>query len=390
MSDLFRRFAAATSCALGSPLVQRLTPADVAGAYLPPGWLLFLRQGTLVARRFNATAGELTGDPITVADSVGFDVWNSAGAFSLSRDGIVAYRSIGTGRRQLTWFNRTGTAIGTLGAPDENELVDPVLSPDGRRVAAHRTVQGNTDIWLFDAGRTTRFTFDAGRDLFPIWSPDGRFVAFDSNRSGHRYFYQKRSDLSGAEVPLLESPEDKVLNDWSPDGQFLLYVTPNDPKTGADIWYLPLSGGRQPIPFVKTAFLERAGQFSPDGHWVAYQSNETGPYEIYVRGFPGPGPQQQVSTSGGIQARWRSDGKELYYIAPDGKLIAVPIKMNGAVLERGTPVALFRTRIWGGGTNATQGQQYDVSSDGRFLLSVAIDDVTMTPITLLLNSKLTP
>jgi len=375
---------------LDSPQAQRLTPADVAGAYLSPGWLLYMRQGTLMARRFNATPGELTGDPITVADNVGLDISNSSSAFSVSRDGIVAYRSLGAGRRQLTWFDRSGKAIGTFGAPDENELVGPTLSPDGRRVAAHRTVQGNTDIWIFDAARTTRFTFDPGRDLFPIWSPDGRYVAFDSNRSGHRYFYQKRSDLTGAEVPLLESPEDKVLNDWSPDGQFLLYVTPNNPKTGADIWYLPLSGDRQPVPFVDTPFLERAGQFSPDGQWVAYQSNETGPYEIYVRSFPGRGGQQQVSTSGGIQAHWRSDGQELYYIAPDGTLMAVPITMKGAALEPGTPVALFKTRIWGGGTNATLGQQYDVSKDGRFLLNVVVEDAAMAPITLLLNWKHTP
>jgi serine/threonine protein kinase/Tol biopolymer transport system component len=376
--------------ALDSPKTQRLTAADSAGAFLTRGWLLFLRQGTLVARRFNSTPGELTGDPITVADPVGLDISNFSAAFSVSREGIVAYRSIGTGPRQLIWFDRNGRQLGTLGVPDGNDLVAPSLSPDGLRVAAHRTLLGNTDIWIFDAARATRFTFDASRDLFPIWSPDGRFMAFDSNRSGHRYLYQKRSDLAGAEVPFLETPEDKVLNDWSPDGQSILYVTPNNPKTGADIWYVPLSGERKPVPFVETPFLERAGQFSPDGHWVAYQSNETGRYEIYVRSFPGPAGHQQVSTSGGIQARWRTDGRELYYIAPDGKLMAVSITMHGAAIEPGRPVALFQTRIWGGGTNATQGQQYDVSPDGRFLLNSAIDDVAMAPITLLLNWELTP
>ena len=376
--------------ALDSPKTQRLTAADSAGAYLPPDWVLFLRQGTLVARHFDSTRGELTGDLITVADPVGPDVSNFSPASSASREGIVAYRSIGTGRRQLIWFDRTGKLLSTLGVPDDNELVAPSLSPDGLRVAAHRTLLGNTDIWIFDTARATRFTFDAGRDLFPIWSPDGSHIAFDSNRSGHRYFYQKRSDLAGADVPFLETPEDKVLNDWSPDGQSILYVTPNNPKTGADIWYVPLSGDRKPIPFVVTPFLERAGQFSPDGRWVAYQSNETGRYEIYIRSFPGPGGQQQVSTSGGIQARWRSDGQELYYIAPDAKLMAVSITMNGTAIEPGTPVALLQTRIWGGGTNATLGHQYDVSRDGRFLLDTAVEDVAMAPITLLLNWKPTP
>jgi hypothetical protein len=212
-------------------------------------------------------------------------------------------------------------------------------------------------------------------------------VAFDSDRTGHRYFYQKRADLAGAEALLLESPEEKALNDWSPDGRFLLYITPNNAKTGADIWYVPSSGDRKPVSFVETAFLERAGQFSPDGRWVAYQSNESGPYEVYVRSFPGPGGQQQVSTLGGIQARWSSDGRELYYIAPNGTLMAVPITMKGTALEPGTPVPLFQTRIWGGGANATQGQQYDVAPDGRFLINVVTKDAAAAPITLLLNWK---
>jgi Tol biopolymer transport system component len=376
--------------ALDSSRTQRVTAADAAGAYLVPGWLLFLRQGTLVARYFDSTRGELTGDPIPVAAPVSLDALLFASAFSASGTGIVAYRSGGVGRRQFTWFDRTGRLLGTLGAPDENGLVAPSLSPDGRRVVAHRTVQNNTDIWIFDAARTTRFTFDASRDLFPIWSPDGIHVGFDSNRTGHRHFYQKRSDLAGTEMALLESSEEKVLNDWSPDGRFLLYTTPSDPKTGADIWYLPLTGDRKPIAFLHTSSDERASQFSPDGHWVAYQSNESGPYEIYVRPFPGPGGQWQVSTSGGIQARWRPDGKELYYIAPDGKLVAASIKVNGAGVEPGVPAALFQTRIWGGGTNATQGPQYDVASDGRFLFNIATEDAPAAPITLLLNWKPKP
>ena len=373
---------------LDASRIQRLTAADVAGAYLPPGWLLFLRQDTLVAQRINTTRGELTGNPITVADPVGFETVASSGAFSVSRDGIVAYRPSGAGPRQLTWFDRKGTPLGTFGPPDDKELTAPSLSPDGRRVAAHRTVQNNIDIWIYDAARMTRFTFDAGRDTWPVWSPDGNRVAFDSNRTGHRYFYQKRSDLAGAEVLVLESPEDKVLNDWSPDGRFLLFTKPNNVKTGADIWYVPLSDDHKPVSFVETAFLERAAQFSPrDGRWVAYHSNESGPYEVYVRSFPGPGGQQQVSTSGGIQARWSSDGRELYYIAPNGALMAVPMTMKGTALEPGTPVPLFQTRIWGGGTNATQGQQYDVAPDGRFLINAVAKDAAAAPITLLLNWK---
>jgi len=372
---------------LDSPRTRRLTSADTAGAHTSQGWLLFLRHGTLVARNFDSTRGELTGDPITVAAPGGLNASLFVRAFSASGTGTVAYRSSGMGRRQFTWFDRTGRLLGTLGAPDENGLIGLSLSPDGRRVVTNRTVQNNTDVWIFDAARATRFTFDAGLDRWPKWSPDGNHIAFDSNRTGHRYIYRKRSDLSGAEELLLESSQDAAMNDWSLDGRFLLYITPNNPRTGSDIWYLPLSGDGQPVAFLQTTAEERTGQFSPDGHWVAYQSNELGPYEIYIRPFPGPGEQRQVSTSGGISARWRPDGKELYYIAPDGTLMAASITMKGAAFESGTPVALFHPRILGGGTDATQGQQYDVAPDGRFLMNIASEDASAAPITLLLNWK---
>ena len=163
-----------------------------------------------------------------------------------------------------------------------------------------------------------------------------------------------------------------------------------DPKNGPDLSVLPLDGDRKPFVFLSTRFDERVGQFSPDGHWVAYQSNESGRNEVYVRPFPGPGGASPVSTSGGIQPRWRADGKELYYIAPDGTLMAVPITVKGATLEPGVPAVLFRTRIWGGGTNAGSRQQYDVAPDGRFLINVTTADATNAPITVLLNWKPKP
>jgi len=211
---------------------------------------------------------------------------------------------------------------------------------------------------------------------------------FGSNRKGARDLCQKPSSGAASEEPLLESPHDKAPNSWSPDGRFLLYT--NLDLKGADPWVLPLDGERKPFVFRGTRFDERVGQFSPDGRWVAYQSNESSRNEVYVRPFPGPGGQWQVSASGGIQARWRRDGKELYYIAPDGKLMAVPMMVNGATLEPGVPVVLFQTRIWGGGTNAFSRQQYDVASDGRFLINVTTEDATSAPITLLLNWKAKP
>ena len=373
---------------LDSSETKRLTAADTAGAYLPPGWLLFIRQGTLVARHFDLSREELTGDPVTVADQVGFDSRSNVGAFSVSAAGIVAYRSGGP-PRQLMWFDRSGKALETMGAPDENDLVAPALSRDGRRVVVHRVVQGNTDLWLLDGARMTRFTSYPGMDRFPLWSPDGGRVVFGSNRKGARDLYWKPSSGAGTEELLLESPQDKAPNSWSPDSHFLLY-TNMDPKSGPDLSVLPLDGDRKPFVFLSTRFDERVGQFSPDGHWVAYQSNASGRNEVYVRPFPGPGGESQVSTSGGIQPRWRPDGKELYYIAPDGKLMAVPITVKGATLEPGVPAVLFRTRIWGGGTNAGSRQQYDVALDGRFLINVTTADATNAPITVLLNWKPKP
>ena len=373
--------------ALDSANPIRLAAADTAAAYVPPGYVLYVRQGTLVARSLDATRGVLTGDPMTVADPVGFDAGFNVAAFSVSAAGPVAYRTGAVSRRQLTWFDRTGRPVGTVAAPDENGLLYPELSPDGHRVAVSRAVEGNTDVWLIDVmrGVRTRFTFDGSTDSSPIWSPDGSRIAFRSSRKGAYDLYQKPSSGAGDEVALLASPQSKYPADWSPDGRVLLYQNV-DAKSGNDLWVLPLDGNRQPVLFLQTAFDESEGQFSPDGHWVAYQSNESGRFEIDAQPFPGPGGKFQVSTGGGIQPRWRRDGQELFYIAPDGKLMAVPIRLQGSTLEAGTPVALFQTRT----AQIAQGaikQQYAVAADGRFLVNDATEESATSPITVILNWK---
>jgi serine/threonine protein kinase len=384
---------------LDSAETHRLMPADtVRVAYLPPGWLLWVRGGTLVARRLDLERKALTDDPITLADPVtvdpfyAFDGSNEAGAgaLSVSATGVVAYRARGAAaKRQLAWFDRSGKTLGVLGAADESNLVGPGLSPDGRRVAVQRTVQGNVDIWILDGARTSRFTFDAGSDEMPLWSPDGSRIVFDSDRKGKSNFnglYVKAANGAGSEELLFESAQYKSANSWSPDGRFLLYQTQRDPNNNAsDLWVLPLTGDQKPFVFLGSPFDERNGQFSPDGRWVAYQSTESGRPEIYVRPFPGPGGQWQVSTSGGVQPRWRRDGRELYYIAPEGALMASPVSVNGAAFQPGVPMALFQPRIWGGGTNATIRKQYDVTADGRFLINVTAADESTTPITLMIN-----
>jgi hypothetical protein len=335
----------------------------------------------------------LTGDPVTLADSVVVEpVFQTPAAVSVSVTGLVAYRSGTAGRRQLAWFDRSGKALGTFGAADESGLTSARLSPDGRRVAVSRTVEGNADIWLLDGTRTSRFTFDAAIDQFPVWSPDGSRIVFQSDRKGTRHIYSKSSSGTSAEDLLVESSQITVPSDWSADGRFMLYYS-IDPQTARDLWVVPMVGDRAPWVFLKTRFDERWGQFSPDGHWVAYMSDESGRNEIYVRPFAKPaasgapadaGGQWQVSTAGGTFPRWRPDGKELYYIGPGGEMLAAPMRTTDLTLTPGAPVVLFPTRIVGGGVDETQGPQYDVTRDGRFLINTVLDSAA-APITLLQN-----
>ena len=362
---------------LDSPEAKFLTDADASGLYVPSGWLLYIRQGTLAARRLDAARGELTGDPVTVANPVtlipsGTVGTGGKGAFAVSAAGIIAYRAGSSGVRQLTWFDRSGKMLGTLGGPDDNNLLEPEISPDGRRVAVRRTVQGNDDIWLMDEFRSTRFTFAPNTDSFPLWSPDGMRISFDRNGD----IYVKPSNGAGSEELLIESPTTKINSDWSPDGRVMLVNT----NGNQDLQVLPLDGDRKLQPFLHSDVGTKTNnRFSPDGRWVSYQSNESGQQEIYVRPYPGPGGVWQISLGGGIAARWRPDGKELYYIARDGKMMAAPIAVQGNTLVPGTPVALFQTRIAVGARS-----QYDVAPDGRFLINVALDE-TLPPIRLLQN-----
>jgi serine/threonine protein kinase/Tol biopolymer transport system component len=367
--------------------VTRLTVSDTAGAYTEPGLLLFNREGTLIARRLDVAAGTITGDPVTLADPVSYDGNFCMPGFSPALNGTVAYRAGGAERRQLTWFDRNGKTLGAAGEPDPNDQLGSELSPDGRRVAIARTVQNNADIWFVDIlrGGIERITTDAARDQFPIWSPDGQHIAFSSNRKGVFNIYTKALVGTAAEQ-LVESTQAEMTLDWSRAG-YLLYEEAGI-KTGWDLWALPITGDRKPIAVSNTPFEERSGRFSPDGHWVAYQSNETGRFEIYVQPFPGLGVRSQVSTTGGSDPRWRTDGKELFFIAPDGKLMATPVRIQATSFEAGSPEPLFQTRVTTGGAAYLQ-PQYDISRDGRFLINMPLDGGT-SPIVLILNSKYAP
>jgi Tol biopolymer transport system component len=286
---------------------------------------------------------------------------------------------------QLAWFDRSGKELDRIGEP--GGYLSPKLSPDGRRVAVYRTTGFGSpgDIWVFDLARNTqtRLTFDAADDSIPLWSPDGNSIAFTSTRNSSFGLYQKNSNGIGDEELLLKAESSLVPEDWSLDGRFLVYMLTD--RGGRDVGFLPLAGDRKPVPFLNTAFLERHAQLSPDGRWMAYASNESGAYEVYVQSFPAGGGKWQISTGGGVQPRWRHDGRELFYLAPDNKMTSVAVRA-GATFEAGTPEALFQTRSAGLAPSTTFSQQYDVTRDGqRFLLNVDTSEVNAVPITVVLD-----
>jgi serine/threonine protein kinase len=371
---------------LESKETARLFDSDTAAVYSQLGYLLFIRQGTVFARRFEPAKRQLVGDPFSLAEQAAVNLAFAVGAVSAGAN-VVAYRTGGgAANRTLMWLDRAGKQVGIVAQPDALAPLNLELSPDQARVAFDRITSGNRDIWMLEPARqiTTRFTFDPAQDIAPVWSPDGSRIVFSSNRVGVYNLYWKSASGVGGEELLLESPQTKIPLDWSQDGRFLIYRV-SDPKNGFDLWVLPISGDRKPFPFVATSFDERDAQFSPDGRWVAYQSNESGRFDIYVQPFPGPGGKWQVSNAGGIQPRWQRDGKALFYISAEGKLMSVSVEaaFTTQTFKAATPVELFVTRILG--LNG-QRQQYSVSKDGlQFLINVPAESASVAPITVVLN-----
>jgi dipeptidyl aminopeptidase/acylaminoacyl peptidase len=370
---------------------KRLVDAEAAVIYGVPNQLLFVRQGTLFAQPFDLDGLELTGVPTVIAEQVAFDPVDTPGQ-AVSTDGhdLIAYRqSSGTVERRYTWFDRNGKELQAVGESGSAAT----LSPDSSRLAFSRRVDGNNDVWVLEIARgmLNRFTSHPALDSHPLWSSDGTRLVFQRFHDGAGDLYVKPVNQPGEEVLLLASKRGKIATDWSHDGAYLLYKEGSASGQGGwDIWALPMTGNGTPFAVVQTAAEERDGQFSPDGKWIAYNADDSGQFEIYAQPFQRSGPRERVSTAGGAQVRWRSDGKELFYLALDGRLMSVPVQIDpdGKTLRPGTPVPLFSPKLVGGVVQPVARQQYIPSPDGeRFLMNAITGEARASAVTIISNWK---
>jgi Tol biopolymer transport system component len=353
------------------------------------GHILFKRESNLMAQPFDSSKGQLSGEAFPVAENVVEPNLPFFAPATASENGLMLYWSRGaaaTGTNQIAWFDRAGKVLDTI--TPVSDVWEPAIAPDERTVAFARFTGANADIMLRDLthGVDRRLTSDVSRNDTPIWSPGGDRIIFRSTRNGQQQLYVRNTNGTGKDE-LLPTPENpKFASQWPREE--LVFYSERVPQTNIDLWVLPMTGDRKPYVFLKTEFDETQGQLSPDGHWIAYMSDATGQREIYVRQFPSREGELRISTAGGEQPRWRRDGKELFFVAADGKMMVVDVKAANApkpVFDHGSPMPLFDSHI---ASNAeTRAFQYDVTADGkRFLIATNTDATSATPpITVVVN-----
>jgi len=338
-----------------------------------------------MAQPFDPGRLQTTGEMFPVAEQAGVGANINYGAFSASDGGVLAYWSGALGDRELVWLDRTGKRLGTIGKPGAYTV--PALSPDEKTIAVTVGTNPTTDIWLQDLARgvMSRFTFGPGSGSNAVWSPDGTRIAFTSRTGSGAYnIYVKPSSSAGMEELLKAGGFNAFARGWSRDGKFIV----SDEVGGgssADLWLLPIEGDHKPVPYLQTPFNESRGQFSPDGRWMTYVSNESGQNQVYVQPIPATGAKRQISTAGGDWPRWRRDGKELFYLAADRKLMAVPVDIGGAAsgsFEIGLAQPLFEMQL------SAPANSWQPGADGRrFLMTVPAggEAAAATPITVITN-----
>jgi serine/threonine protein kinase/Tol biopolymer transport system component len=357
-----------------------VTKATANPAYVAPGFLVYYRDNTLFAQRFDPAKFDLTGEPTPILTDVQYQARVGRVGFSAMDSGLlVAQNSGAVSFSQLIWFDRKGSQVGVVGKPELYANVS--LAPDGKSAAVDKTdtANQNTDVWIYDlqSDRTKRVTFDPAIDSLPVWSPDGSQLAFASARQKHFNLYLKAADGAQEEKPIQPIDADEYPNDWSRDGKFILYTR------GPALWFLTLPEMKS-APFLDAPSTLKNAHYSPDGKLVAYASNETGKWEVYVTSFPVPKGKWQVSSGGGEQPRWRGDGKELFYLSSDGKVMSAPVT-EGANFDVGAPVPLFQANPREP-VGTSEQLFYDVTRDGqRFLINTEARQTAVEPMALILN-----
>ncbi len=356
---------------LDGPETRRLVATNSSGVYAS-GHLLFRRDTTLFAQPFDADTLQLSGEPVAVAENVGLNPVTYQALFSASNAGVVAYRDAAPGA-ELVWFSRSGARLAAVGAPGEFNVL--CMTPDGRRVVYDQAdaISGNIDMWTMDlaTAATTQLSFVGPVEFYPVCAPNSGDIALASLKPTSPNLFRLSFSAPGQIVSLLESPMPKIPTDWSRDGSQLIYSVLT-PGTGWDVASLSLGSG-QSQPLVATTAEERNASLSPDGRWLAYCSNSSGRFEIYVQAMAGGGAKWLVSRGGGVQPQWSANGRQLYFITPDRKLMVVDARVDGNALVLSAPQALMDTRIteW---ESASQGDSYAVVPDGsRVLVSTSTD-----------------
>nr|MDP9361650.1 protein kinase [Acidobacteriota bacterium] len=367
---------------LDGKLKQKIVVASSNMAVSPAGHLVYWRDRVLVAQKFDERSLILGPDVVPIAQNVMHTGRNDA-AFSLSSVGDLVYETgEGTTISQPAWFDAGGKQLEVVGKP--LDVTGPAVSHDGRRVAASVTdpQKNHSDVWVDDLtrGTATRLTFGEKDEFVPLWSPDDTKIVYTGNQKSPGDIYVKRASGTGDDELVYATSLFKVTNDWSPDGKTLLFQELASSGTGWDLWTWSFADHKAQV-FLRTPFTEALGRFSPDGHWVAYQSNESGKNQVYVVPFSGSAGKWQISTEGGYHVRWSRDGKQLFYLTPDYKLVAVDVSARGEEFVAGIPRVLFQTNI-----RRTPGPQWDVSPDGkRFLINTVVQQTEAAPLTLVHN-----